>query len=184
VGKLRPLVGIFFNHLDVGAASLRNTSKSTCTILFTVNDLMPVEFAPVSTWISTCSPILGKTVNFALMEWKSPDYLRISQSIIAAPLSSISGTSKFRESASSATTLRRYPPSGDVAVDHFLTYARRMAKIKVVVEITLAHPTAEPPDVKVTVEPEKLSPEQLDDATRGTPLRSTQSGTALDDKAR
>ncbi len=59
-----------------------------------------------------------------------------------------------------------------------------MAKIKVVVEITLAHPTPEPPDVKVTVEPETLGPERLDDAARDTPLRSTQSGTALDDKAR
>ena len=59
-----------------------------------------------------------------------------------------------------------------------------MAKIKVVVEITLAHPTPKPPDVKVTVEPETLSPEQLDDAARDTPRRSTQSGTALDDKAR
>ena len=65
-----------------------------------------------------------------------------------------------------------------------LCYDGRMAKIKVVVEITLAHPTPEPPDVKVTVEPETLSPEQLDDAARDTPLRSTQSGTALDDKAR
>ena len=59
-----------------------------------------------------------------------------------------------------------------------------MAKIKVVVEITLAHPTPEPPDVKVTVEPKTLGPEQLDDAARDTPLRSTQSGTAADDKAR
>ena len=59
-----------------------------------------------------------------------------------------------------------------------------MAKIKVVVEITLAHPTPEPPDVKVTVEPETLSPEQLDDAARDTPPRSAQSGTGVDDKAR
>jgi hypothetical protein len=59
-----------------------------------------------------------------------------------------------------------------------------VAKIKVVVEITLARPTPKPPDVKVTVEPETLSPEQLDNAARDTPLRSTQSGTALDDKAR
>ena len=60
----------------------------------------------------------------------------------------------------------------------------RTAKIKVVVEITLAHLKPEPPDVKVTVEPETLSPEQLDDAARDTPLRSTQSGTGVDDKAR
>jgi len=59
-----------------------------------------------------------------------------------------------------------------------------MAKIKVVVEITLAHPMPEPPEVKVTVEPETLSPEQLDNAARDTPLSGTQSGTALDDKAR
>ena len=65
-----------------------------------------------------------------------------------------------------------------------LCYDGRMAKIKVVVEITLAHLKPEPPDVKVTVEPETLSPEQLDNAARDTPLRSTQSGTALDDKAR
>jgi len=65
-----------------------------------------------------------------------------------------------------------------------LCYDGRMAKIKVVVEITLAHPTPEPPDVKVTVEPETLSPEQLDNAARDAPSRSTQSGTALDDKAR
>ena len=59
-----------------------------------------------------------------------------------------------------------------------------MAKIKVVVEITLKHPTPEPPDVKVTVEPETLNSKQLDDAAPDTSLRSTQSGTALDDKAR
>jgi hypothetical protein len=65
-----------------------------------------------------------------------------------------------------------------------LCYDGRMAKIKVVVEITLAHLKPESPDVKVTVERETLSPEQLDNAARDTPLRSTQSGTALDDKAR
>ncbi len=64
-----------------------------------------------------------------------------------------------------------------------LCYDGRMAKIRVVVEITLAHPTPKPPDIKVTVEPEPLSPEQLDDAARDTPLRSTQSGTGVDDKA-